>query len=367
MRTPATVYINGRFLTQPLSGMQRYAQEIVQALDAILAQRRAEGRAGFRAEIVIPASATARAVDLSDIPMKRLGRSTGHLWEQTEFAWYARRGISLNLVTAGPYFHRCSVLALHDAAIFVHPENFSWRYRTLHRFLRPRLARRARRLLTISEFSRRELARYCAVPESAFEIVGDSAEHIAQVTADAAIIARHGLRTGRFVLAVGNQTPNKNIAAAVRAFQAVAPADWQMVVAGGGADRIFGSTQQVSSARVIATGRVTDGELRALYEHAGLFVFPSKYEGFGVPPLEAGLLGCPVLASNAAAIPEVLGDAAEYFELGSDASLQGKLRTLLAEPVRRQALATVARDRASRFSWQAHGEALCRVLEEVAA
>lgn len=367
MSAKPTVYINGRFLTQPLSGMQRYAQEIVLALDSILASKKASGRQPFTAELVVPARSVTRHLVLQAINVKALGRLTGHVWEQTEFAWYARHGVALNLVTAGPYFHSRSVLTLHDAAIFAHPENFSFKYRTLHQFLRPRLARRARRLLTISEFSRRELARHCGVAESAFEIVGDSAEHIAHVPADNSIIARHGLQRGLFVLAVGNQTPNKNIAAAVRAFNAVAPADWRMVVAGGGADRIFASTQQVSSDRIVATGRVSDGELRALYEHAGLFIFPSKYEGFGVPPLEAGLLGCPVLASNAAAIPEVLGDAAEYFDVRSDDSLQAKLKALLAEPTRRQALALAARQRARGFSWQAHGEKLSGVLQELVA
>lgn len=354
------LFINGRFLTQPLSGMQRYAGEMVSALDAILG-----GDAGLRArlrpEVLVPPGER-REPGWSTIPIRSVGRLKGHAWEQIELGWAARGGVLVNLSAAGPLAHGRSVLVLHDAAIFAHPEHFSLAYRTLHRFLRPRLARRAARLVTISEFSRRELAEWCGVEPEAFTVIGDSAEHIAHVAADAGILARHGLERGRYALTVGNQSPNKNIALAVRAFVAAAPEGWRLAVAGGGSDRIFGGGAVDDHASVARLGRVSDGELRALYENAGVFLFPSRYEGFGVPPLEAMTLGCPVISSDASAMPEVLGEAAVYFPSDDEAALSAAISRVIGDAALRDRLTMDGLRRASLFNWNSSATKLLKCL-----
>lgn len=354
------VFINGRFLTQPLSGMQRYAQELVGALDAKL-DAEPELRARLSPVALVPPGER-RAPGWRHIPVREVGRLKGHAWEQIELALAARGGVLLNLISAGPLVHSRSILVMHDAAVFAHPEHFSRAYRTLHRFLRPRLARRARRLVTISEFSRRELARYCRVPESAFTIIPDSAEHILSVEPDASILARHGLTPGQYGLTVGNQTPNKNIALAIRAFVRAAPQGWRLAVAGGGSDRIFAGGAVEDHPSVARLGRVSDGELRALYENAGLFLFPSRYEGFGVPPLEAMALGCPVLSSDSSAMPEVLGDAALYFRSDDEGDCARAFGDVIRDRARTLPLKARGQDQAARYTWSAGADALTQLI-----
>ena len=361
----APLFINGRFLTQPLSGMQRYAEELIGALDRLLGQDSGL-KAGLAPCVLVPHGAL-RQPAWDHIPVRRVGILRGHAWEQTELAFAARRGLLLNLAAAAPLLHRRSILVLHDAAIFAHPHHFARAYRAVHRWLRPRIARGALRLITISEFSRRELARWCGVPEAAFTIIGDSAEHILHHPADSTVLARHGLEPGRYVLTVGNQSPNKNIALAVAAFTRAAPEGWTLAVAGGGHARIFGAAEETQEQGACYLGRVTDGELRALYEGAGLLLFPSRYEGFGVPPLEAMALGCPVLSSDASAMPEVLGDAAAYFPSDDSLAAAGRLRGLINDAGRRADLAARGRARAGQYTWAAGAERLARLLAGAAA
>lgn len=360
------VFINGRFLTQPLSGMQRFAQELVTALDALLGETPEALPGVLQVEVLVPPG-PCRMPAWQHVQVRQVGRLTGHAWEQLELAWAARDGILLNLTSCGPLLHGQSVLVMHDAAVFMHPEHFSRAYGTWHRVLRPRLARRAAALGTISEFSRRELARCCGVSPDAFTVIPDSAEHIVHQEAQHDALEKFGLTAGAYALTVGNQSPNKNIALAIAAFEAAAPQGWTLAVAGGGADKIFGKTTPHGSSRVRTLGRVSDAELKTLYQHAALFLFPSRYEGFGVPPLEAMSLGCPVLSSDATAMPEVLGDAATYFPSDDAQALAAQIRALAADRERLHAMSRAGKDQAQRYSWAAGARTLATLVQRIAA
>lgn len=354
------VYVNGRFLTQTMSGVQRYAHEMVAALDHLLAVD-ADLAARLKVTVLVPKGFDG-ASPFTRIPVVKAGRMGGHVWEQIELAAAARNGILVNLANSGPLLHPRSVLVLHDAAIFRHPENFSKNYVAFHTRLRPLLARRAARLVTISEFSRRELAAACGVPPEAFALIGDSAEHILTTASDPAILARHGLESGRYALTVGNQAPNKNIALAIRAFLRAAPEGWRLAVAGGGSNLVFGGPDAADHPSVRKLGRVSDEELRALYENAGVFLFPSRYEGFGVPPLEAMTLGCPVISADAASMPEVLGDAARFFRSDDEEDLAAAIRQVAADGGLRASLAERGRSQAKRYHWSDGARRMADIL-----
>jgi len=352
-----TVYLNGRFLTQPRSGVQRYAFELISALDEA-----ADARLAF--EVLTPPG-----VGMSPwktIPVRSVGRMRGHAWEQIELAHAARGRTLVNFCSSAPLGHARSVLALHDAAIFAHPENFSWSYRRVHQFLRPRLARRAWRLLTVSQFSRRELARYCGVPEGRFTVIGDSAEHILGEASDPSCLARLSLEPGRYLLCVGNRTPNKNLALAAAAFAALGRRDLKLAIVGGDHASVFGNGAAIAGEGVVLTGRVSDGELRALYERAALFVFPSRYEGFGVPPLEAMALGCPVVSSDAPAMTEVLGAAARFFRSDDAAALTATLAAALDDIAAGEWSDAAGKTQASRYAWATGARTLIDLLTEPA-
>jgi glycosyltransferase involved in cell wall biosynthesis len=354
------IYVNGRFLTQPLSGMQRYAEEMVTAIDRLL-DAEPEVRKQFSVVVLAP-KGDRRMPNWSRVPIRSIGYLKGHAWEQLELAIHARDGILFNLSGSGPLFHRRSVLVLHDAGVFAHPEHFSNTYGRLHRFLRPRLARRAWRLATVSRFSSLELARYCGVSPGCFTIIGDSAEHILDVEPDYSILTRSGLALKRYILCVGNQSPNKNIALAVDAFARLSPFGYKLAIAGSGSQSVFGNVVETEGDNVVRLGRVTDSELRALYEHAALFLFPSRYEGFGIPPLEAMSLGCPVLSSDSSAMPEVLRDGAAYFESCSLDSLILSLNRALSLIAREEWPVQKGREIASSYSWYSAARTLIDTL-----
>ncbi|MBP2151677.1 glycosyltransferase family 4 protein [Xanthobacter flavus] len=357
------LYVNGRFLTQPLSGMQRYAEQLCGALDAQFAADPALA-IRYRPEVLVP-TGSRREHSWRVLRVREVGQLRSHVWEQTELAFAARDGILVNLIAAGPLLHSRSILALHDAAVFAHPEHFSKSYRALHQVLRPRLARRAVRLVTISEFSRRELSKWLRIPEGAFTIIPDSAEHILHVESDTRILSRYGLEPHRYALTVGNQTPNKNIALALRAFVQASPEGWQIAVAGGGASHIFAESETADHPAVRKVGRVTDEELRALYENAGMFLFPSRYEGFGVPPLEAMSLGCPVISSNASAMIEVLADAAYYFQSDDRGDLAHAIAKVAENATLRADLAERGLARSRQYTWRSSAETLLDLIGAV--
>jgi glycosyltransferase involved in cell wall biosynthesis len=345
--------------------MQRYAEELAAALDVRLVTDPAY-LGGARVVGLVP-NGSMRRRDWQAIEIRRVGRLKGHAWEQAELVRAARDGVLVSLAGSGPLAHPRHVLAIHDANLFVNPHFYSRPYRAWHRLLRPRLARRARALITISAFSRSELARWCGLSESRFEIVPDSAEHILGVPSEPGVLARHGLEPKRYVLCVGNQSPNKNIALAVEAFAAVAPEGIRLAVAGG-TSAVLARSRTVEAPWLSTLGRVRDGELRALYENAAVFLFPSVYEGFGVPPLEAMTLGCPVVSSDSSAMPEVLGDAAFFFRSGDLEACAARLREVLSlDAAGRRSLAEAGREQAARYRWQNSADRLGAMLRELEA
>ena len=285
----------------------------------------------------------------------------GHFWEQGPL-WRASQGATLlSLGGSGPLRHRRQVLAIHDANIWQVPQAYDWRYRALHKFLRPRLARRAARLITVSRFSATELAPVLGVAPNRFEIVPNSAEHILRVRPDGNALARFGLEPHRYLLAVGSQSANKNIAALIAAHAQAGPTLPPLVLAGASLTCL---TEQTTGIRSL--GRVSDGALRSLYQGAAGFVFPSLYEGFGIPPLEAMALGTPVLAAQSSAMPDVLGQAPVWCEPTSVASIADGLRTLTrltpTERVRKQ---RQGRAQADRFTWEHSAKRLAQILCDV--
>jgi glycosyltransferase involved in cell wall biosynthesis len=307
------VFINGRFLSQSMSGVQRYASELVKAIDRLVGANELPGSVrDARWTMLTPPNAVSK-LDLRNIGVRQVGTRTGHLWDQTDLARSARGGPLISLANAGPIIHGDHRVVIHDAQVFRHPEFFGRKYALSHRLLGRILARRAR-ILTVSEFSRRELADVLHLPADKIAVCPNSAEHLADIHADNSVLERLGLSYSRYFLTVGSLTRNKNVGLAISAVQSLGRTDYPLVVVGARNDRVFGQHDDAGSDRnIIHAGRLPDESLAALYRNARAFLFPSLYEGFGVPPLEAMLFGCPVIASDIEPVREACGDAAWYF------------------------------------------------------
>ena len=161
-----------------------------------------------------------------------------------------------------------------------------------------------------------------------------------------------------YLLYVGGFLPHKNVPLLITAFHELAQEiPHQLVLAGWGPERIMRPLRALITAlgiqgRIILRHDVPDPELAELYRHCDLFIYPSRYEGFGLPVLEAMACGAPVLSSDAASLPEVGGDAVTYFAPDSRDQLVAKIRDLLADPARRRESAEKGRVRARAFTWE---------------
>lgn len=268
----------------------------------------------------------------------------------------------LNLCSSGPLLHRRQLVVLHDANTMANPWVFGLAYRTWYRYLFAGLMRRAHLLATVSKFSASELMKYIGGRAAArIEIIYESGEHILRVPSERGVLSRLSLNNRPYVLAVGNRSPNKNFAGIVKAAELLSGHDITVVAAGGGNSRVFAGAP-LSGKNLVMAGYVSDGELRALYENAVCFVYPSFYEGFGIPPLEAMHCGCPVVTSNSSAIPEVCGEAALYCDPSDPKDIAHQVERVLSSRALRSELRQAGYERTRGFSWAAAASQLEGIL-----
>lgn len=355
------ISINGRFLARRMTGVDRFASEVVRAFSVgKLPNSRLEG---FR--LVCPQGVERESAQFG-LPVMTLGRGTGQAWEQFDFARAEPASLALSLCNTAPVWRRRQVVVIHDAATVSIPQAFSRSFRWWYRVLMPVLGRVSRRVLTVSEFSAQELVRCFGIPRHKITVVSEGGEHILRVQADGAALARMGLDRRPYILAVSSMAAHKNFRLVLEALAQLKDPPFDVAIAGGANAKVFGDDALAGSTAVKWLGYVSDGELRALYEGAMGFVFPSLYEGFGIPPLEAMNCGCPVLASSAASIPEVCGDAALYFDPTDAKALAELMMRLAGDADLRAELSRRGRARAAEFSWSKAAQQVLQACEEAA-
>jgi glycosyltransferase involved in cell wall biosynthesis len=354
-----SVCINGRFLTQRTSGVQRFATELVKALDAALAA----GQGGHIAKqwqlLVPPGDWDVPA--LRCIQVRQVGRGRGHLWDQL-LRWHCHRNdLLVNLGNSGPVLRGRSLSVIHDAAVYRTPLNFTRGYRSFHQALGRLLALRSH-IATVSDFSRSELSQVLHIPARRIAVVPNGSEHLRGVEPDPSALQRLGLQSQRFLLFIGSPVPNKNLVTAVRAFCQLQLPDVRFVIVGAADSSVFGQGLQLLPPGVVLAGRLSDAQVAALLQRAHALVFPSLYEGFGIPPLEAMLHGCPVIASDIPPVREVCGDAVLYFDPTNAAALAQRMRQALEDPAALWPLTERGQERVSLFSWQRSAQCLLEAL-----
>ena len=240
------------------------------------------------------------------------------------------------------------VVTVHDLAVLRHPETFPAWSRNYSRFALPRIVRAAARLIADSEFTRRELVEVLRVDEGRVRVIPLAAATAFSPQGDGA--------EGDYVLAVGTLEPRKNLG---RLAQAAGRAGVELRVVG---ERGWGGVEAGGDG-VRWLGRVTDEELARLYRGALCVAYPSVYEGFGLPVLEAMACGAAVVTSGIGSTAEVAGDAAVLVDPLDPAAIAAGIEEAVA---RRDELSARGLERAARFSWRATAEATLAVYREVA-
>ena len=233
---PQKVYLNGRFLSQRITGVQRYAHELTKALDVLIGSGRINAdRHSFC--ILAPRNAI---VDpgFDNIPVKMVGRLTGHAWEQIELPFYARDGLLVNLCNTGPLLRGNQTVTIHDASVYSAPETYSLPFRIWYRLNYRVLGRRCSAIITVSHFSKDELNRH-SLGSGKVRVVYESGEHFRHIDADTSVVRDNGLDNSPFVLAVSSLNPNKNFPSVIRAIEMLTDHSFKVAIAGGTNDKVF--------------------------------------------------------------------------------------------------------------------------------
>ena len=278
----------------------------------------------------------------------------------------------------GPPIYRGKlILTVHDLSYLHVPDSFSAFDRIKDRLLVPFFARRARAVLTVSEYSRREIADAYHLPPGRIYVSYNGVDPVFRPVEDRAAarrtIERYAISGGeRYILFVGRINRRKNLTGLVKSFDALKAKGYghSLVITGPRdflpAEDEAAITGSPYAKEIKFTGLVPHAHLPALYGLADLFAYPSLYEGFGLPCLEAMACGCPVVSSDCTSLPEVVGDAGLLVMPGSVDALTGAMERILSDDVFRRKCINKGLDRAGRFTWESAAHDVARVFEAVA-
>lgn len=326
------IVVNTRVLLNPLTGVQRYLSQILPRLG----------------DLLHPVQ-----------PPFRMTSVLNQAWEQGVLPVRTGRRPLWSPANTGPLAVADQVLTLHDLAPLDHPEWYRPGFARYMGWLLPRLARRVRHIITVSEFSRERITALTGVPAERITVIPSAAPVGFEPRGEDEVrdtCRRLGLVPGKYLLYVGAIEPRKNLLRLLEAWETCRrrlPPDLVLAVAGDRPNpRAFRRAPLLARSEGVRwLGRVEDGELPSLLTGALVFTYVSLYEGFGAPPLEALAAGTPVLASAAASIPEVVGEAALLVDpLDVDAIAAGIERLVQDEELRSR-LRGEGRARAAGFSF----------------
>jgi glycosyltransferase involved in cell wall biosynthesis len=353
--------LDGLPLTSPKTGVGHYSLELARAL--------AESRPTDHFELLYP-STYPRLNGNESLPNLKLERvevgPLGRHWWSVGLPRHIRQK-KLQLFHGTnyevPLWRQCAtVVTIHDLSLLLHPATHPWRAVARARRRLPTMVRTADAIITPTETIRREVCEHLKAPgDKVFAIPEAARASFRPMQLDETEEVRHKLRVGNeFLLAVGTIEPRKNLSLLISAFDKVTRAqpenNLQLVIAGGAgwlSNSIFEAMEKSTARdRIVLTDYLEDDELRVLYSSCRAFVYPSIYEGFGLPPLEAMACGAPVIASDIAALNETLGEATVFFDPSRADDLAQKILRLVNDESMLRTLSAAGRRRASEFSWE---------------
>lgn len=345
-----TLYINGRFLTQPMTGTNRFAYELCIALS----------KRQYPFVLLVPDdSLRTDTYDLSHLKIETVRPFKSHLWEQVALPWYMRGkkdSILLSLKGLGPVFMRRQVATIHDMSYRVNPQWFSLPYRLFYRLMTPLLASHAQHLITVSEFSKGEIVRWLGVSPDKVSVIHNAPSECFHQKEET---QKNSPFTEDFILTVSSLDPRKNLSLVFDAYKQSAQKTPLYVI--GERYPVFGNVDMPWNDNIKFLGRLPDEELRRYYAHASLFVYTSLYEGFGMPPMEAIACGCRnIVLSDIPVFREIYGDLAHYVKVDDSAALATMFDTL-PEAFHPDKIS----DFIEKFTWEASAERLMEMLRDV--
>lgn len=343
------IKVNARFYAHRPTGMQRYAIEVSRRFPA------------GKSELIRP--------------NKPLNGVAGHAWEQLYLPIATGKHLLWSPNNTGPIAVSRQVCTIHDLIPLEFPEWFSPRFVALYRWLMPKLAPRLQHIVAISEFTKQRVMELLKVDEKRISVVHNGVDSIfIPQTPEKIADLRKRMNLGEkpYALCVGSVEPRKNLKTLLEAW-AILPdsirKEYQLVLTGAtGSSSVF---RQAKLGQVppdaIFTGYVAQEDLPVLYAGASVFIYPSLYEGFGLPPLEAMAVGTPVVTSNTSSLPEVVLDSASLVDPQSVESIAHGIEQTLTDETLRERHVSGGLKRARELGWDESSRKTWDILQREAA
>ena len=309
------IVINGKFLEQKLTGVQRFALELTKALDS---------KAGsLPCELILaisPKTPESNIPVLKNIKVKVVGFGKGIVWEQLSLASFIRKrkALALHFCNAVPILAPKGIAALHDISYKVNPSFFTtFKHKIIrvwHLIQYKACASHSLAILTVSEFSRQQISQAYKVNPDKITVVYNGWQHFNTVSEDTLPAEYSFLKKGGYFYSMATLAKNKNLKWIIEC--ANRNPDSVFAIAGLRDVKKHGESLDDGniSKNIHYLGYVSDENARALMKNCRAFIFPSLYEGFGIPPLEALAMGANVICSNSTCLPEIFGNSVHYID-----------------------------------------------------
>lgn len=340
------IVINGKFMSQPVSGEQRYAREILIELD----------------KLIKATDSVILAVDdnVKDIPkyvnikVEKIGRFTGVLWEQFSLPLYVAKQHArlICLCDISPVI-KPDIIVIHDINFKVNKQYYSQIFSLWHRFNIYVCIRRYKQIITVSEFSKKEICENYHVQSNKISIVPNAWQHFQRMPFCDDTLKKYALTKDSYFFAMSNLSPNKNFKWVAKA--AEKNPEYIFAVSGLPNKKVNKNDFDFripDNFRVL--GRVSDEEAKTLMRDCKAFLFPTFYEGFGIPPMEAMSVGAQCIVSNTSSLPEIYGGSVWYVDPYNYENID--LKKIMSSPL------TSSQEVLNQYSWKKSAEKLYKLL-----
>jgi glycosyltransferase involved in cell wall biosynthesis len=334
--------VNGRFLTQKATGVHRYAFEICNKLHE------------FGVDFYVAVPKNINPDYKFDFKTVECGSLNTHLWEQISLPRYLKKQGSPLLISfsgGGVLNYSNQIVTIHDVSHVRHPEWFSKNYCRYYGYMMPRIAQKAHAVLTVSEFSKREIIDTLNIPAEKIYVIHSNVPFHNKPSEDE-ILNYKRENEEKYILTVSSMDPRKNFVRLVEAFNNIEDKSIKLYIIGM-QFKAFNTPdlQKLIGENVILPGYINDEALQKMYQNALFSIYPTLYEGFGLPPLESMTYGCPVIIADIPALKEVSGDAGLYTDPMNIEDMTTKMNLLAKDSELRQQLRVKGLEQIKKYSW----------------
>lgn len=336
--------VNGRYLTQKATGVHRYSFEICNKLHEM----------GVDFHVAIPKEIH------PDYKFKfktvTCGSLSTHLWEQISLPRYLKsigKPLLISFTGCGALNYDNQIITIHDVSHERYPQWFSKNYYRYYHFMMPRIGRKAHTILTVSEFSKAEIVDTLHLDANKIHVVHSNVPFHTKPSADEILNYTPSADNERYIIAVSSMDPRKNFIRLAKAFKEIDDKSVKLYIIGM-RFKAFNTPdlEGLIGDNIHLPGYIDDDALQKMYQNALLSVYPSLYEGFGLPPLESMTYGCPAIVSDIPALREVSEDAALYIDPYDIKDITNKINLLLANQDLRSELQKKGLEQIQKYSWE---------------